>query len=93
MSIKKQPPLKRGSEAALDAFINRAPDAGTQGNAAPVEADAASPRATKQAKQAISLTLNPALLARIDEQAQRLSLSRAAAISLACTRWLDQEGR
>jgi metal-responsive CopG/Arc/MetJ family transcriptional regulator len=42
-------------------------------------------------KQAISLTIPPALLVRVDEAAGRLGLSRAAAIALALSRFVDGE--
>lgn len=93
MSINRKPPLKRGTEAALHAFIDRAPDAkersGVVVSAQPVKADA--PPSSR--KQAISLTLPPELIARIDDTAKRLSLSRAAAIALACTKWVEAEQR
>lgn len=107
MAVTKRPPLRREvSEAELQAMIDRAPDAPRP--AAPVSAPvsaapaaatvpAAAPvRAVAPAsarKQGISLTLPPELIVRIDETAHRLNLSRAAAIALACTKWVDAEKR
>lgn len=81
MSISKRPLAKRGGDEVSDAIIDRAPDAR--------KPDAP----TSSRKQAISLTLPPELIGRIDDTAKRLSLSRAAAIALACTKWVEAEQR
>lgn len=44
-------------------------------------------------KKPISLTISPALLARVDERAEQMGLSRAAAVSLALSRFLDSEAQ
>mgnify|MGYP001007031510 CR=1 FL=1 len=63
---------------AADAFISRAPDA--------VE----KPRGVKKGnKQQISLTISPALLARVDELASELGQSRAAVINMAIYRAVE----
>ena len=95
MGVNRRPPIKRpASEAEMQAFIGRAPDAKEQGaSAAPDVAPAKAVAPTSSRKQGISLTLPPELIMRIDVTAKRLSLSRAAAIALACTKWVDAEQR
>jgi hypothetical protein len=92
MALTKRPP-----RLDADTFISGAPDAKGQGAApapavspAPTRAPAATPAASSR-KQAISLTIAPALLARVDNAAERLGLSRAAAIALALSRFVDGE--
>ncbi|MBR8055640.1 hypothetical protein [Burkholderia vietnamiensis] len=109
MAVTKRPPIRREvSEAELEALINRAPDAprpiapvAVAPALAPTPAPAPAPAPTpvravapaSSRKQGISLTLPPELIVRIDETAHRLNLSRAAAIALACTKWVDAEKR
>jgi hypothetical protein len=93
----------KASEQDIGAFISKAPDAKEQGAApapasapaaapaaAPARSPAAAPASTR--KQPISLTIAPALLARVDEAAVRLGLSRAAAVALALSRFVEAEG-
>jgi len=101
MSVNKRPPLKRApSEAELQAFIGRAPDAKEQGAiAAAAPAPVAAPTPSKPArvvassarKHPISLTIDAAILARMDEAAAARGLSRAAAIADACADWLKSK--
>ena len=66
-------------QAAADAFISGAPD-----SAAPKV------RGVKKGnKQQISLTIAPALLAKIDELADQLGQSRAAVINMAIYRAVE----
>lgn len=46
---------------------------------------------TSSRKQAISLTLSPNIIHGMDDAAGRLGLSRAAAIALACSRFIEAE--
>lgn len=69
---------KPKSRPSADTFIAGAPDA-------------EKPKGVRRGrKQQISLTLAPELLARIDELASSLSLSRAAVITLALNRAADE---
>jgi hypothetical protein len=80
MAITKRP---SGAErtAGIDDFIARAPDAGH---------DQPHP-AERRRKQVISPGVDSQLLKRFDALADRLGLTRAAAISLAMVRLLEQE--
>lgn len=86
MTITKRPQASPVKSA--DDFILGAPDA-TQ------KASSVGPAPTKivlQGKQAqISLAMPPALLARVDETARKLSLTRAGFIKLALSRLIEQE--
>lgn len=93
---------RRPDSSKVDAFISGAPDA--RPAAAPVTAAVApapAPVAAKPArvapassrKQPISLTIDAAILAKVDERAAQLGLSRAAAMALACSRWVESEGK
>lgn len=92
MAIVKRPQTK-----SVDAFISGAPDAlpgATERAAAPaaavVEETIKRVMLGKQAQ--ISLAMPLELLARIDEQAARLSISRAAYIKQAMSRAVEGEG-
>ena len=94
MAITKRPP--EADARKVEAFISGAPDAKTP--AAPVAASRpVEPSAAKVSpptsarKHAISLTIAPALLARMDEAAAARGLSRAAAIADACADWLKSK--
>lgn len=78
MAITKPKP-KVTQVAAADAFISGAPDA----LCAPVKG------VRKGSKLQISLTISPALLARVDEMAAQLGQSRAAVINLAIYRMVE----
>lgn len=68
-------------QAAADAFISGAPDSA---------ANAPKVRGVKKGnKQQISLTIAPALLAKIDELADQLGQSRAAVINMAIYRAVE----
>lgn len=86
-NISKKPVI---NPAAADAFINRAPDAAptaqAQSTPAATPAPASKPAAIEAPagrKQAISLTIDPNLLARLDNVAGKRGISRAAFFSLA----------
>lgn len=71
-------PKSRNNANAADAFISGAPDAVDK------------PRGVKKGnKRQISLTIAPALLARIDELASELGQSRAAVINMAIYRAVE----
>ena len=79
-----QSPKTPVSQAAIDKFIGSAPDA------APAQAVVSTAKVfsgTLRGKQApITFTLPPELLAKVDEQAHKLSISRAAFIKQALSR-------
>lgn len=97
MALTKRPAI---DSSKVDAFISGAPDAKGQA-AAPVApvAPAAAPAPAKPArvvatsarKHPISLTIDAAILARMDEAAAARGLSRAAAIADACADWLKSK--
>jgi hypothetical protein len=99
MALTKRPAI---DSSKVDAFISGAPDAKGQGvapAAAPAPTPAAAPVPAKPAaapvstrKHPISLTIAPALLARMDEAAAARGLSRAAAFADACADWLKAKG-
>lgn len=78
MTITRPKP-KVASETGADAFISGAPDA----SSAPAKG------VKKGNKQQISLTIAPALLAKVDELAAQLGQSRAAVINLAIYRMVE----
>jgi nucleoid-associated protein YgaU len=94
MALTKKP----ARAASIDAFIQGAPDAAQATAAAPAAAVAkpaapiAEPAPKASRKQGISVTIQPALLAQLDDTANRMGLSRAAAISLAVSRLVASEG-
>lgn len=68
-----------GDDAAVDAFISGAPDAPPK-----------KPRGVmKGRRQQITLTIPPALLAKVDQLAAELGQSRAAVINLAIHRAVE----
>jgi hypothetical protein len=80
MSIQRKP---KTSQAAADAFIQGAPDAG---NAAPAPYEKGIPKGNKRQ---ITLTISPELLRKVDEVAKRTGQARAAVINLAIFRALE----
>jgi hypothetical protein len=88
MSIVKRPPKK-----SVDDFIKGAPDS-VPSAAAPAAAvaDETIKRVMLGKQAQISLAMPLYLLARIDEQAVRLSISRAAYIKQAVSRAVEGEG-
>ncbi|ADP02386.1 gp41 [Burkholderia phage KS14] len=100
MGITKRPTPAKVDPAAIEKFINSAPDAKGQGVAAPAApAPVAAPTpaaparavASSTRKTPISLTIDAAILARMDEAAAARGLSRAAAIADACADWLKSK--
>lgn len=99
MTSKIQPRPKITDDEALR-FIQGAPDGGraAAAPAAPVEPTAPAPAtrsavepAEKKRKEVISLGIHPDLLADMDKIAGRLSITRAAAFALACSRFIAEE--
>lgn len=97
MAITKPAPRKPVSQEQIDRFIGGglgAPAPAVEPAPAPVARAAApiepAPKASR--KQGISVTIQPALLAQLDDTAKRMGLSRAAAISLAVSRLVASEG-
>ncbi|SDE41160.1 ribbon-helix-helix protein, CopG family [Paraburkholderia lycopersici] len=100
MGITKRPTPTKADPAAIEKFINSAPDAKGQGAAAlAAPAPVAAPTTTKPVrvvsastrKHPISLTIDAGILARMDEAAAARGLSRAAAIADACADWLKSK--
>ena len=78
MAIKKRP----SQAASIDSFIDGAPDA---------SAEEQKPKRVRKGKKVqISFTLDESLLARVDEQSSKMSLSRAAFINLALFKALER---
>jgi hypothetical protein len=75
------PQERKRDESALDAYISGAPDSGVARKAA---------KPPKQNKKQISLTIDPELLAMMDEKAGKLGMARAAAIVLACRQFIER---
>jgi hypothetical protein len=86
MAITKRPDARKA--AAIDQFIGSAPD-----SAAPDQSTGTIPARTqvRQKKETISLGITPTLLARVDAVAARLGISRAAAIAMAVSRFVQGE--
>ena len=81
MAIQRKP--KTQSKAAVDAFVTGAPDAG---KAPPTVYEKG---IAKGHKRQISLTIAPDLLRRVDERAAAAGIGRAAFISMAIYRALE----
>ncbi|WP_343675107.1 ribbon-helix-helix protein, CopG family [Paraburkholderia heleia] len=81
MTITKRP-TSGGQAQSADDFIARAPDA----------AHDAVADTKRRRKEVISLGIDERLLKRIDALAARSGLSRAAAISLAVARFVEEKG-
>ena len=78
MAITKPKSKPVPKDQALDAFISGAPDS------------EAKPKGVKKGnKRQISLTISPALLAKVDELAAELGQSRAAIINMAVYRAVE----
>ncbi|QUN53144.1 CopG family transcriptional regulator [Burkholderia cenocepacia] len=86
MAITKRPDARKA--AAIDQFIGGAPD-----SAAPDQSPGTMQARTqvRQKKETISLGIAPTLLARVDAVAARLGISRAAAIAMAVSRFVQGE--
>jgi hypothetical protein len=93
--IVGKPSLKPAQDDALDRFVQGAPDAASTARAAAPAAAAlpADLMAGGGRKKPISLTIDPKILAQLDAVAGKLGVSRAAAFSLAVTRFIAAEGR
>ena len=78
MTITKAKPKTTKQEAAAADFIAGAPDSGTQTKGV-----------KKGNKQQISLTMTPALLAKVDALAEKMGQSRAAVINMAVYRVVE----
>lgn len=97
--------LSPGKEARLQQLIGDAdtaqplsaePQSGAEVAPAPTETPQAEdklPRNVRKRKEAISLTINPGLLLRLDKAAERSGISRAAAIGIAASHWVEEEER
>ena len=85
--------VQRPGKKSVDDFIKGAPDSITTAAApAAAVADETIKRVMLGKQAQISLAMPLDLLARIDEQAARLSISRAAYIKQAVTRAVEGEG-
>lgn len=80
MALTKAP-KKPVSAGAAEKFISGAPDSPTH-EAAPEAA---------QNKRPITITFDPALLARLDAAAKRMGISRSSALAVAVSQWLGNE--
>lgn len=78
MTITKAKPRTTQQEAATADFIAGAPDSGTKTKGV-----------KKGNKQQISLTMSPALLAKVDALAEKMGQSRAAVINMAVYRVVE----
>lgn len=78
MTITKAKPKTTKQETAAADFIAGAPDSGT-----------ATKGVKKGNKQQISLTMTPALLAKVDALAEKMGQSRAAVINMAVYRAVE----
>ncbi|RQS60396.1 hypothetical protein DID99_01750 [Burkholderia sp. Bp8986] len=87
MTITKRPDARKA--AAIEQFIGSAPDAAAPERST-VATQARAP--ARQKKETISLGIDPTLLARVDAVAARLGVSRAAAVAMAVSRFVDAEG-
>ena len=78
MTITKAKPKTTQQETATADFIAGAPDSGTKTKGV-----------KKGNKQQISLTMTPALLAKVDALAEKMGQSRAAVINMAVYRVVE----
>lgn len=83
MAIQRKP---KTSPAALDAFLEGAPDARASALSSPDVYEKGIPKGNKRQ---ISLTIAPELLRKVDEVAKRTGQARAAVINLAIFRALE----
>ena len=90
MAIVKRPGVAGSAARRAEAFIQGAPDAGDLFS----EPEPAAVTGVMQGRQRqVSLALPPELLARVDEAARKLSLTRAGFMKLALTRAVEAEQR
>ncbi|EBU5388151.1 CopG family transcriptional regulator [Citrobacter freundii] len=84
MSIQRKPKTANPREAAAEAFVTGAPDAAAS---KPTTYEKGLP---KGKKRQISLTIAPELLRKVDERAERAGIGRAAFISMAIFKALEE---
>jgi hypothetical protein len=87
MAIIKRPGKPARPSTTAEAFIQGAPDAGDLFSEAPP----AGPGVMLGKQRQVSLAMPPELLARVDETARKLSLTRAGFMKLALTRAVEAE--
>ena len=87
MAIIKRPLQPTTSGRTAEAFIQGAPDAATAADTP------TSPGVMLGKQRQVSLALPPELLAKVDEAARKLSLTRAGFMKLALTRAVAAEGQ
>ena len=88
MAIIKRPIHPTASNKTAEAFIQGAPDAVT------ATADTTASQGVIQGRQRqVSLAMPPELLAKVDEAARKLSLTRAGFMKLALTRAVEAESQ
>lgn len=99
-----KPQRPQPTDAQVEAFINRAPDAEklAPAPAAPVAPATAAasltasgkvPRELRKRKEPITVTVAPALLVEFDDVAASLGVSRAAGLAMAMRHFIDAEKR
>jgi hypothetical protein len=84
MAIIKRPSSQAAPSAAAEAFIQGAPDA-------TAEAQPANQGVMLGKQRQVSFAMPPELLAKVDETARKLSLTRAGFMKLALTRAVEAE--
>lgn len=88
MAIVKRPAHQTTSSKTAEDFIQGAPDAAT------ATVDAHTSQGVMQGKQRqVSFAMPPELLARVDEAARKLSLTRAGFMKMALTRAIEAESQ
>lgn len=94
-------PGRQANEADLDKFVHGAPDVRPSSPAAAAQDPAPAPSAAEPVpsiarrgrKEPISLTLQPDMIAKLDQARARMGgLSRPAFIALAVTKFIEQNG-
>lgn len=85
MAIQRKPKSAAARDAAAEAFVTGAPDAAAV--AKPAAYDKGVP---KGHKRQISLTIAPEMLRQVDERAKHAGVGRAAFISMAIRKALDE---
>ena len=88
MAIVKRPTHATAPSRTAEAFIQGAPDAATAAADTP-----ASPGVMQGKQRQVSLAMPPELLAKVDEAARKLSLTRAGFMKLALTRAVEAESQ
>lgn len=86
MAIVKRPTHPTAPSKTAEAFIQGAPDATTVAADTPV-----SQGVMKGSQRQVTFAMPPELLAKVDEVARKLSLTRAGFMKLALTRAVDAE--